>query len=187
MRRAAQRQPLQAACATRVFLLEHACSPGLHEPLVSTAFQQQHAAVQRPMHLPARRSTRPRTCPAARPPCHTRAMCRPPRRHPGAHILTYQFGTAKEEKERVSLGLKRADELRVRCCVLVWRARIARWRAAAAGRCWMRRSAGRTHAPALHLACTCLLTLVAHTKPPLVALFQRTQCNASRNATLRAT
>jgi len=31
----------------------------------------------------------------------------------GAHILTYQFGTQKEEKERVSLGMKRQDELRV--------------------------------------------------------------------------
>eukprot|EP00775_Hariotina_reticulata_P007723 gene7723-7922_t len=31
----------------------------------------------------------------------------------GAHILTYQFGTQKEEKERVSLGMKRQDELRL--------------------------------------------------------------------------
>eukprot|EP00879_Flechtneria_rotunda_P028404 GHRR01030511.1.p1 GENE.GHRR01030511.1~~GHRR01030511.1.p1 ORF type:complete len:241 (+),score=71.84 GHRR01030511.1:663-1385(+) len=31
----------------------------------------------------------------------------------GAHILTYQFGTQKEEKERVSLALKKADELRL--------------------------------------------------------------------------
>lgn len=31
----------------------------------------------------------------------------------GAHILTYQFGTQKEEKERVALALKRPDELRV--------------------------------------------------------------------------
>lgn len=32
----------------------------------------------------------------------------------GAHILTYQFGTQKEEKERVALSLKRPDELQVR-------------------------------------------------------------------------
>jgi hypothetical protein len=31
----------------------------------------------------------------------------------GAHILTYQFGTQKEEKERVALSLKRPDELQV--------------------------------------------------------------------------
>lgn len=31
----------------------------------------------------------------------------------GAHILTYQFGTQKEEKERVSLALKQPSELRV--------------------------------------------------------------------------
>lgn len=31
----------------------------------------------------------------------------------GAHILTYQFGTHKEEKERVSLALKQPNELRV--------------------------------------------------------------------------
>jgi len=31
----------------------------------------------------------------------------------GSHILTYQFGTQKEEKERVALSLKRHDELRV--------------------------------------------------------------------------
>jgi hypothetical protein len=33
----------------------------------------------------------------------------------GAHILTYQFGTQKEEKERVALALKQPSELRVRC------------------------------------------------------------------------
>lgn len=33
----------------------------------------------------------------------------------GAHILTYQFGTQKEEKERVALALKRPDELQVGC------------------------------------------------------------------------
>jgi hypothetical protein len=31
----------------------------------------------------------------------------------GAHILTYQFGTQKEEKERVALALKQPSELRV--------------------------------------------------------------------------
>lgn len=31
----------------------------------------------------------------------------------GAHILTYQFGTQKEEKERVALALKRPDELQL--------------------------------------------------------------------------
>lgn len=34
----------------------------------------------------------------------------------GAHIVTYQFGTQKEEKERVSLALKQPNELRVSCC-----------------------------------------------------------------------
>lgn len=36
----------------------------------------------------------------------------------GAHILTYQFGTPREEKERVSLSLKTADELQVWCLLL---------------------------------------------------------------------
>jgi hypothetical protein len=34
----------------------------------------------------------------------------------GAHILTYQFGTQKEEKERVALALKQPSELRVSGC-----------------------------------------------------------------------